>query len=218
MNGLPVNVADLLILGVILVSGLFALVRGFVHELLSLGAWIGAGVVTFYGFDHVAPLARQLTTIQPLADLGAGTLLFLVVLIILTVLTRILVRRVRDSSLGPLDRSLGLLFGLVRGGVLVAVIWLVAAWSFQDEPLPDWIAEARTLPLVQAGSRTLYELLPDGLRPAEMPAALAPEEGDGPITFEDLGAPATKGTGPEDRSGYNDEERKRLQGLIEQSQ
>lgn len=218
MDGFPINSADFIVAAVVLISGVFALVRGLVHELLSLGAWIGAGVATYYGIDHVIPVARNLTEVQPVADIGAGAVLFLAVLIVLSVLTRILVKQVRQSSLGALDRSLGLLFGLARGALIVAIAWLVAAWAYQKEPFPDWVAEARSLPLVQEGARTLYELLPEGLRPEEVPPALQSAEGLKSITFEDLEAPAPKSAVQDDQSGYNSDTRKGLDNLFQQNQ
>jgi len=218
MDSFPINSADLIVVAVILISGLFAFVRGLVHELLALGAWIGAGIATYYGIDHVIPVARRLTEVQPVADIGAGAVLFLGVLIVLSVLTRILVKQVRQSSLGALDRSLGLLFGLARGALIVAIAWLAAAWAYQEEPLPEWVAEARSLPLVQEGARELYELLPEGLKPEEVPPALQAAEGLKGITFEDLEAPAPKSAVQDDQSGYNSDARKGLDNLFQQNQ
>ena len=218
MDGFPINSADLIVVTVVLISGVFALVRGLVHELLSLGAWIGAGIATYYGIDHVIPVARGLTEVQPVADIAAGAVLFLAVLIVLSIVTRILVKQVRQSSLGALDRSLGLLFGLARGALIVAIAWLVTAWAYQEEPFPDWVAEARSLPLVQEGARTLYELLPEGLRPEEVPPALQSAEGLKSITFEDLEAPAPKSAVQDDQSGYNSDTRKGLDNLFQQNQ
>ena len=204
--------------GVLAVSGIFALLRGLVHELLALGAWFGAGIATFYGIDRVIPFARSLTEVQPVADIGAGAVLFLGVLIALSLLTRILVKQVRRSSLGALDRSLGLLFGLARGALVIAVAWLATTWAYQEEPFPDWIVEARSLPLVQEGARTLYEVLPDGLRPEDLPPALQSTEGLKSITFEDLEAPAAKSAVQDDQSGYNSDTRKGLDNLFQQNQ
>ena len=115
MEGLPVNIADIGILAILLISGVFAFVRGFVHELLAVIAWVGAAAATLYGIDLATPFARQLTTMQPVADIGAGVVIFLVVLVVLTILTRMVSKRVQASSLSTLDRSLGLLFGILRG-------------------------------------------------------------------------------------------------------
>ena len=60
MENLPVNPMDAAVVVVLVISGLIALVRGFVHEVLGLFAWIGAGVATYYGIDYVIPVARDL--------------------------------------------------------------------------------------------------------------------------------------------------------------
>jgi membrane protein required for colicin V production len=144
--------------------------------------------------------------------------LFLAVLIALSVLTRILVKQVRKSSLGALDRSLGLLFGLARGALIVAIAWLTTAWTYQEEPLPDWITEAHTLPLAQAGARALFRALPEGFRPEEMPPALQSAQGLKNVTFEELRAPAPKSAVQEDQSGYNTDTRKGMDNLFQQNQ
>jgi len=218
MDSLPITSADLIVIAVVLISGVFAFVRGLVHELLALGAWIGAGVATYYGIDRVIPVARSLTDVQPLADVGAGAVLFLAVLIVLSVATRFLVKQVRKSSLGALDRSLGLVFGLARGALIVAIAWLTTAWTYQGEPLPDWITEARTLPLVQAGARALYQALPEGLRPEEPPPALETVRGAKDISFEELRSPAPKSAVQDDQSGYNTDTRKGMDNLFQQNQ
>ncbi len=218
MDALPVNSADLMVIAVVLISGVLAFVRGLVHEILALGAWIGAGIATYFGIDHAIPLARSLTEVQPIADVGAGAALFLAVLIALSIVTRILVKQIRKSSLGALDRSLGLLFGLARGGLVIAVTWLAAAWAYQEDPFPEWVTEARTLPLVQGGARALYEVLPEGFRPEVMPPALQSAEGLKSITFDDLGAPAPKSAVQDDQSGYNSDTRKGMDNLFQQSQ
>ncbi len=218
MDALPVNSADLMVIAVVLISGVLAFVRGLVHEILALGAWIGAGIATYFGIDHVIPLARGLTEVQPIADVGAGAALFLAVLIGLSILTRILVKQIRKSSLGALDRSLGLLFGLARGALIIAVTWLAATWAYQEEPFPDWVTEARSLPLVQEGARALYDVLPEGFRPEVMPPALQSAEGLKSITFDDLDAPTPKSAVQDDQSGYNSDTRKGLDNLFQQNQ
>ncbi len=218
MEGPLINVVDLVAIAIVVISGLFALVRGFIHELLSLGSWIGAGIATYYGIDYAIPVARGLTDVQPLADIGAGVVVFLVVLVVLSVLTRFLARRVRHSAFGALDRTLGLLFGLARGVVLVAIAGLVTAWTYQNEPLPDWIAKARTLPIIVSSAATLYDLLPEGMRPEELPAGLEPAERLEDLTFEDFEVPAPKAAADSDEPGYNSGTRKGLENLVRQSQ
>src|SRR3546814_1784911 len=55
MDSLPINLADLIVIVVLLVSGVFAFVRGFVHEVLAIASWVGAAFVTLYAYPLVQP-------------------------------------------------------------------------------------------------------------------------------------------------------------------
>ena len=112
------NAFDLAILGVIAISAIFAFARGFVREVLSIVAWIGAGLTTLYAFNHVYRLVIRFVTTPLLADLIAGAGLFVTSLIVLTILTGYLARFVQSSALSPIDRTLGLIFGLARASSL----------------------------------------------------------------------------------------------------
>ena len=153
--------ADLIIIAILALSALLAFMRGFVREVLSIGAWVGAALATIYGFPIAQPYARKYIEVALFADIAAGVAIFVVALIVLTVLSHALSRNVRSSALGAVDRALGLLFGLVRGAVLVCLAYLVMAWAIPQEDRPVWVAEARTLPLVQQGAGLLLKILPE---------------------------------------------------------
>jgi membrane protein required for colicin V production len=153
--------ADLIIIAILALSALLAFMRGFVREVLSIGAWVGAALATIYGFPILQPYARKYIEVALFADIAAGVAIFVLALILLTVLSHALSRNVRSSALGAVDRSLGLLFGLVRGAVLVCLAYLVMAWAIPQEDRPTWVAEARTLPLVQQGASLLLKILPE---------------------------------------------------------
>ncbi len=154
------GVLDIAVLAVVLLSALLALMRGFVHEVLSFSAWIGAGIVTVYAFPFVQPYARQLVDISILADIASGIAVFLVSLVLLTLFAKLLAELVQGSSLSAIDRLLGLLFGLLRGAALVCLAWLIFAWMVPETQRPDWIRTARTLPYLQQGASWLQDLLP----------------------------------------------------------
>ena len=222
MEAPPINVTDVVIALVILSSGLFAFFRGFVHELLAVVSWIGAGLATLYGFPYLQPRVRELITVPLIADMTAGVAIFLIVLIVLSILTRILSRRIRTSALGPLDRSLGLVFGFLGGAVLGCLAWLIFAWLLPREDHPEWVTEAKLRPLVARGSVLLVGLLPERLRagPAAIPgAALSEAEQLRAIRreYQNLLNPPTKGDAPENEPGYNsrmrDEMRRAIEGI-----
>ena len=212
MDTLPFNLTDAAIALVIVASGAFAFLRGFVHELLAITSWIGAGLATYFVFPVARPLAREWIASPFLADMACGIVTFLVVLVVLSFASHLISRRIRNSSLGPLDRSLGLAFGILRGGVLVCIAWMILVWLLPREDHPEWITEARSLPLVERGGAILATLLPERMRKAipEPSKAGADEQ-----SFRRLLKPTTNSDAPEDQPGYKERERDAMQRLIE---
>ena len=221
MDALPVNVTDLAVIAVVVISGLLAFVRGFVHEILAVGAWIGAAIATVFFLPAALPHARDLISIQIAADIAAGAAIFILVLIVLSIFTHWLARRVRESGLGALDRSLGLLFGFLRGALLACLAWLALVALLPRDQHPPWIREARVLPLIEQGSTMLLAVVPESLLPDVLlePAPEAERSIDR-ITQPRIGesGSGTKESLPGGAGGYKDAERKELQRLIDSSQ
>jgi membrane protein required for colicin V production len=165
------NALDLIVLAVIVLSGLFAFARGFVKEALSLGAWVGAGLATLYGFPHARGVARGLIGEPMIADAVAGLTVFLLSLIVLSLIGSAIAGRVRTSSLSALDRTLGFVFGLVRGIVICALAYMAFSWSVSPEDWPDWARAARTRPLLASASDALKSLVPGEARARSAAAA-----------------------------------------------
>jgi membrane protein required for colicin V production len=159
-----VNSFDLAVLGVIALSAVFAFARGFVREALSIVAWVGAAVITLYGFNHVYGIVVRFVTTPLLADLAAGAGLFVISLIVLTILTGYLARFVHSSALSPIDRTLGLIFGLVRGAFLVSLAYLALDISLPQNDRPGWIKQAKSEPFLAQGADMLRSVLPQSLQ------------------------------------------------------
>ena len=218
MDGLPINFTDLIILAVLLLSALLAFSRGFVHELLGVGAWIGAIIATLWLFAPAQEVARDLIAIELLADIAAGVAIFLVALILLSIISRMIGRRVRESSLGFLDRTLGVLFGLLRGALLICLLWLGVSWLMPEDQQPEWLTNAQLLPLVEDGAGLLRDLIPADLELQRADDSL--EEPRRPTV--DLRTPPLQplpqasGTGEEEgRSGYDSQPRLEMDRLLD---
>jgi membrane protein required for colicin V production len=158
------NALDLAIIAVIALSAVFAFARGFVREALSIVAWVGAALITLYGFSNVYGLTIRFVTTPLLADLIAGAGLFVVSLIVLTILTGYVARFVSSSALSPIDRTLGLIFGLARGVLLVSVAYLVVDISLPQNDRPGWIKEAKSERFLAKGAELLRDALPESLQ------------------------------------------------------
>src|SRR5215469_4876954 len=109
---MPITILDLLLLGVMLVSGLLAMVRGFMREILSIAAWVIAAVVTYFSYTKPLPAAKNLFGNDTVALLASAAGIFIVTLIVVSIITVRVSDMVLNSRIGALDRTLGFLFGL----------------------------------------------------------------------------------------------------------
>jgi membrane protein required for colicin V production len=172
---------DILVIGLLLISGAFAYARGFVHEVLSIGGWIGAVFATMYATPAVEQFTVQFIQDPFIATLVTGIVIFIGALVILSIITRRISNGVKESALGPLDRALGFLFGILRGGVIVALVWIGYEWMTPPDEQPKWIYEARTIPMIVQGANMLKALAPPSDKDAKKapgdPSAKSPQKG-----------------------------------------
>jgi membrane protein required for colicin V production len=156
-----VNFVDICVLAVIGLSALLALSRGLVKEVLSILSWVGAVLAVIFLLPRLRPIALRYISEPLLADIVTGIGIFVVAIIVLGVVNHYLSANVRSSALGALDRSLGLVFGLIRGAVIVSFAYILMTWVLPNSASrPDVIREARTEPLVAQGADFLKSLLP----------------------------------------------------------
>lgn len=140
--------------GVILLVGLsvlHAFMRGFTSVALSLAAWGGALLVTILGFGPISPYARDLVSPVELADILLVVALFIISLVVFKLIADSVGEAVKSSAIGFLDRSLGALFGLARGMIIVSVVFIGIKAIFGKEQ-PTWVEESKTRPLVAWGA------------------------------------------------------------------
>jgi membrane protein required for colicin V production len=152
---------DFAVLGVVLLSGLLAMARGFVKELLALAGWIIAAIVTFVALPYAREPVRQFVKSHTIADIGTGIVIFLVVLVICGLVTSWLTRKMPGGTFGFLDGLLGLAFGLARGALLVSLAYLLLQIAFKEDNLPRWVSEARTREYLEQGATLLRRLNPE---------------------------------------------------------
>jgi membrane protein required for colicin V production len=213
-----VTAADFAVLAVLGLSALLALARGFIHEVLSVGGWVGAVFAVIFGLPLIRPWARELITLPLLADVIAGGVIFVIALIGCSFLTRAVTNRVRDSALNAVDRSLGVVFGLVRGALLVCLAYIFIEWLVPKAEQPPWILQSRSLPLVERGSGWLRSLVGAGVAESDSAAdpvrrTLDSERMAREMMSPDPKSPSQSGNGAE--KGYGDKERRELERLLE---
>jgi membrane protein required for colicin V production len=171
------TIVDYVVLGVLLISGLIAAYRGFLKETLSVSSWLVAALAAVFFWPVTKPFARALLEPQILADILALVGVFFLILIPASFVSFRLSELVRESSAGPLDRSLGFVFGLARGLLVVGLGYVVFTSLASEENHPDWVREARLLPVVKGTADVIVSLGDKKQKQNDAPAEEAVAEG-----------------------------------------
>ena len=146
----------------VLISAILATARGLTREVLSLATWAGSAAIAIYMWQYHPEIARQYIAEQIVADIATVVVTFIVALIVLHLLTMRIADFVVDSRIGPIDRTLGFVFGVLRGILIAIVITIFGTWLLPTN-LPSWAAESQSLPHLRNMGTTLISMLPEGL-------------------------------------------------------
>lgn len=139
------NWADWVILGIVVVSSLFGLMRGLIKEALSVANWIIAVLIAATYQDPLASLLAQHIETPSLRQIIAFSSLFFVTLLIGALVNYLIGEMIKMSGLSAVNRILGMAFGLVRGLVVVmALLLLVPPVVSIDKDL--WWRESALIP------------------------------------------------------------------------
>ena len=143
-------------------GALVGFVRGFVHELLSLFAWVAAVVMLKLFHTQLHEGLTPLVGTSAGAAVLAFALLFLPAFILVKLLARRLGKRSRASLLGPIDRVLGSGFGLLKGLLAATLFFLLANLATDmvygpEADRPEWMTASRTYPLLNASGRGIVD-------------------------------------------------------------
>lgn len=212
-------VADFVVIGIVILCTLVGLALGVTRVVLGLCGWAGAVIAAIYGFPYTRPVARDLIEMPILADIAAAVTVFVAALIALTAISHLIGERVSASGFGALNRSLGLMTGLVIGALVVSGSFLVIERSLElpRDPggWPPWLRDARTAPLVDYGAGVLNDLLPPAWRHSGREQAQGLTKKEREEQLRQLLVPKRK-VSPEDaKSGYNRRERLEMDRLFQ---
>lgn len=134
---------DVLIIGIILISALISIVRGFIKEVFSLASWILAFWVARLFYPHMATLLIGYVATPSFRSFIAFAFLFVVTLILGALVNHLISQLVKKTGLSGTDRMLGIIFGLIRG--VAIVILLILAAGATPMPQDDWWQNALLL-------------------------------------------------------------------------
>jgi membrane protein required for colicin V production len=158
---MPITLLDVVLIAVMLISGLLAMVRGFMREVLSITAWVLAAAATLYSYSKLLPYAKEYFNSDLVAAITVVGGVFLITLLVVTVLTVRVSDMVLDSRVGALDRTLGFLFGLGRGLIIVVVAFQFFTWLVPDHSQPEWVKGAKSRVVLAGTGQWLLSMLPE---------------------------------------------------------
>ncbi len=158
---MPIAILDGILIFIMLVSAVLAMIRGFTREVFSIASWVAAAMVTYFYWEDVRPFVQEYIPDENLS-LGATVAgLFFITLIAVSLITKQISDFILDSRVGPLDRTLGFIFGAVRGLALVVIAVLFVNFFIAPDRQPVWIADARSKPWLDSIGADLLNRLPE---------------------------------------------------------
>lgn len=152
---------DLGLIIIVLISALLSMLRGFTREVLAIASWAAAAFAAYQFHPLLLPTMKNYIAKDQLALAAAIAAIFFGTLILVSIITVKLSDIILDSRIGALDRSLGFVFGAVRGLLLCVVAFYFYSWLVPPKNQPDWIKASRTAPILTVTGEGLLAMLPD---------------------------------------------------------
>jgi len=155
------TVVDIIIIFVIILSALFSLMRGFVKESISLATWVVAiWIAATFAPKLSSALAGSIDSAAVRQAVSFGAL-FILTLMVGGLVNFMISQVVKKTGLSGADRLFGVIFGVIRGGLIIVVFVVVGGMT----PLPDypWWQQSQLLPWFENTATTLQNYIPDNL-------------------------------------------------------
>ena len=163
----PLSYVDVALLAVMGLSGILAMYRGLTRELLSIVSWVVAAAVGYYVWTSHKQTALDLAAQMNLQGLPEqippivlATVVALIVLIVVHLITMRISDAMLDSQVGMIDRILGLVFGILRGFILVVIPYTFYLNFFpKEETHPAWVRDSISKPYLHSTGRGIEQAL-----------------------------------------------------------
>jgi membrane protein required for colicin V production len=158
---------DAIVAGVVLISSLLAFARGVTREIMSIVGWIGAAVVAYIFAGQVEPLVKELPVLGgflsescELAIIVAFAAVFAIALVIVSIFTPLMSGIVRRTAVSGIDQGVGLLFGLFRGVILVAIALIVYEQVMVNDAIA-MVEDSRSAEIFGTFATTIEDQIPE---------------------------------------------------------
>ena len=153
---------DVFIAVVLVVSALLSFFRGFISEMLGIGSWFIASIIGFYAMPYLEPFVLKYIPKPLFANILSLIVVAIVTLIILTLICSKIEKRVRKSALNRLDHFLGFIFGVLRGIVILVLIYFLMM-TLAPKYLEQLQKRSKAFPYLERVTESVKEHLPESL-------------------------------------------------------
>ena len=227
-------IVDIVVGVVVLVSALISFMRGFIREVLTIAGVVGGILAAVFFGPPLAPTVRGWFGVVEDKDVDAGKLfglipmefvadavtygaIFIIVVIILYIITHFISGAAKAVGLGPVDRTLGVVFGIARALVLLGLLYMPINVLIPQSNKEALFEGSATHGLIQEVSNAMAGFLPD----YETVKQEADDQFKNKLQETDLLSGGKKDETIEvvpldkqDQEGYQDEQRERLDELF----
>ena len=149
---------DVIILVLILISALFAFFRGFSLELLSISVWIISFLGSYTYGNNLINFFNKIINNILISTAISYVLAFLIIFVIFSFLTRKFSVFIKDSYVGLIDKSLGFIFGILRGYVIVGLCFFLFDYFYNGKRL-EFIDNSKIIPVIKITNNEIFRFL-----------------------------------------------------------
>lgn len=236
-------IVDVLVIIVIALSALIAFLRGFIREIFTIINVFGALAAAYYGGSMLLPFMEDWLGVDPDAEeqqrlfelipytiiakaLSYGAV-FIVVIIILSIISHFLAEAIKSIGLGAIDRTFGVIFGILRGVLLIGLLYLPIHLAYngtdEEKNIKEWFDGSKTYVYIKGTSDLIA-----GFVPEEAKKAIERKVEEGTEAAEESGVRETlknmellpkngeENSDGSDKKGYTPEFRQEMDQLFEQ--
>ncbi len=136
--------------------------KGFMRSLLSFSKWILALVITIILVPKLNPWVQDYIESKFIADIGLGVFIYLVSLFVIINIGKAIGRTITWSGLGSVDKTFGLIFGILKGYIICVCIFSLLNWFYPHQNWPIKAEDSFSFEKIYKGSKFLIDEFPDG--------------------------------------------------------
>ena len=135
--------------------------KGFMRSLLSFSKWILALVITIILIPKLNPWVQDYIESKFVADIGLGVFIYLVSLFVIINIGKAIGRTITWSGLGSVDKTFGLIFGILKGYIICVCIFSLLNWFYPHQNWPIKAEDSFSFEKIYKGSKFLIDEFPD---------------------------------------------------------